>query len=325
VGLSGEGRVVTNDRNPPPGYALEFNLGMVHIFGAPGTKRLIAAGRGFELSEDQNELSGKRYGLGYLEEAPLPMLEPVELRRMPESGALVLTGGSDDPLLASGEAVKTLGWIEPFPIPPRGKLFHTGPWGLVRLRRHVDLDTWRHRCHTVASDGDSSDVVLGSLHRYHGEGLVALRLRNDGRLATDLARPGRASRDPRKIGAWVAAPLNWNGHSPPEGARRVATARILHLARRFGDRRLVNDEGVTLGWLRREDAPGCSPLISSTHPVTGDQFVTCSAEEAVALGFLPDGILGFIFDAGAERVLETSPLILWANAAGQSDRPEILR
>jgi glycosyltransferase involved in cell wall biosynthesis len=325
VGLGGEGRVITNDRNPPPGYALEFDLGLVRLFGTPGTLRLVATGEGFELSESQGELSGGRCGLGYVEEAPLPMLEPLELRQMPEGGELVLTGGAGDPLLASAEAVKTLGWIEPFPIPPRGELLHTGPWGLVRLRRRVDLETWRHRCLTEAGEEECSEVVLGSLHRYPGEGLVALRLRDDGRLATDLAQPGRASRDPKKIGAWIAAPLSWNGDGPAGGTRGLTRARILHLGRRFRDRRLTQDGGVTLGWLRQQDAPGCSPLISSTHPITGDQFVTCSAEEAVAFGFLPDGILGFIFDTGAERTVKASPIIPWAHAPGQSRRSETAR
>lgn len=318
VALHGEPRrLLTHDRQPPRGYALEFELGVVHRFGAPGTRRLIATGHGYELSDDQNELNGGRRSLGYIEQAPLPMLAPLELRRLPRSGELVTVAGGDDPLLSEAEPIETLGWIEPFPILPRGDLLHTGPWGLATLRRHVDLHAWRHRYDSGPVGDRVSGVSLGALYGHPAEGLVALRRRDDGRLVSDLARPGRASRDPRKIGAWVAAPLSWNGHTPPDGSGRVTRARLGHLARRYSDRRLTDDGGVTLGWLRREPARGCSPLVSSTHPVTGDQFVTCNADEAVDLGFLPDGVLGFICDSGADRALAGSPSIPWAEAPGE--------
>jgi hypothetical protein len=38
--------------------------------------------------------------------------------------------------------------------------------------------------------------------------------------------------------------------------------------------------------------------------VTGDQFVTRSPREAINLGYLPDGVLGYILDAGADPTRE---------------------
>lgn len=324
VSLVNGRRIVTNDRRPPPGFALEFDLGVVHVLAMPGTRRLIARSNRFELTDDQGELREGWSCHGYIEQAPLPLLEPLELRRTPE-GEEVLSGGGEDPLLALADAVCTLGWIEPFPIPPRGKVLHTGPWaGLSVLRREVELSSWRHRYRTGPADARSGGAVLGSLHRYPGRDLIALKRRADGRLISDLAQPGRASRDPRKIGAWVVAPLGWNGDGPPEGSHGIASARLRHLARRYGDRRRSGDEGEVIGWLRREETPGCSPLISSTHPITGDQYVTCSAEEAIGLGFLPDGILGYILDASAARSAGAARPIPWAHVPAQA-LDEILR
>ena len=323
VGLNGEGRIITNDRNPPPGYRLEFDLGVVHIYGAPGTSRLVECEGGFELSDEQNDLGEGRRGLGYVEQAPLPMLEPLEMRRLLDGGENVLVAGGGDPLLGISEPLASLGWIEPFPILPRGNLLHTGSWGVVGLRRCVDRRAWRHRYRIEPTAGEPDSVALGSLHRYEDEEnrLVALRLREDGRLDTELAKPGRASRDPRKLGGWIAAPLSWNGGRPRAVYGRAGAARIGHLARHPRSRKLKEGDGAVLGWLRREEAPGCSPLFSTTHPATGDQFVTRSAQEAVDLGYLLDGILGFILDAGADSAPEAQPeTIPWGSRFGRERR-----
>ena len=58
------------------------------------------------------------------------------------------------------------------------------------------------------------------------------------------------------------------------------------------------DEGEVLGWVRQEPIPGCSLLYSTVHPFTGDQLVTRSLEEATALGYVLDGMLGAIVDPG---------------------------
>ena len=43
--LDRDERIVTNDRAPPPGYVIEFDLGVIHRFQPPGTAELRAGGR----------------------------------------------------------------------------------------------------------------------------------------------------------------------------------------------------------------------------------------------------------------------------------------
>jgi len=294
VQRDGAHRIVSNDSEPPPGYVLEFELGALQTHAAPGTKRLVQSGQTFELSDDQNELGKDRHGYGYVEQQPLPLLEHLELRLLPETGQQVLVAGAEDPLFGVAEPLAPLGWIEARPILPRSHL-HAGPWGVDVLWRNVDPGAWQHR-YGAEPPGEAAGAALGSLFREPAEDLVALRLRPDGRLATDLARPGRASRDPRKIGRWIGAPLRGG-----EGRIGGVSKRVRFLVLHFRARRLREGDGPTLGWLRTKGAPGCSPLISSTHPVTGDQLVTCSVKEALDHGYLPDGVLGYILDAGSDR------------------------
>jgi Glycosyl transferase family 2 len=304
------GRIVSNDREPPAGYELEFDLGAIQTFAAPGTRRLIYADNSFELCDDQDALDEGCDSLGYVEEEPLPLLVPLELRQMPETDRHVLVAGPEDPLFEIAEPVAALGWIEPFPTPPRDGARHHGPWGVTALRRYADRASWRHLYRAGGSGEEPDGVMLGSLYPDPDEDLVALQLRPDGRLASGETRPGRASRDPRKIGSWVAATADAGGRSrSPAGAQR----RLRHLARNFNSRKLVDGEGATLGWLRREDSPGCGALFSTTHPVTGDQLVTRFAQSAMDLGYLVDGVLGYILVAGAcDEAGEESKMTPWA-------------
>ena len=289
-------RTITPERTALSGHhRFERVLGCTHIFAAPGASRLVHANHSYELTDDQGPLSDGYFDMGYVEQQPLPMLEGLELRRVRGTGQEILVAGPDDPLIHHSEQVAFLGWIEAYPILPRAsEILHTGPWAVVSLARHVDRDTWRHR-YAVKRPGEVRDgVELGSLHRHPGPGAVALRLRSDGRMASELCSPGRASRDPRKIGRWLAEPLRADGEDS-SGAAGMAS-RMRHLATDFRSRRLADDEGEVLGYLRQQLMPGCSTLYSTIHPVTGDQLVTRSPEEASAAGYVMDGILGAIFD-----------------------------
>jgi hypothetical protein len=234
------------------------------------------------------------------------MLEALELRRVPGTGQETLVAGADDPLIYDSEQLAVLGWIEAHPILPRAAdILHTGPWAVDLLRHTVDGRTWRHRYRVDAPGEEADGSPLGSLLRHPGPGLVALRLRGDGRLVSELCTPGRASRDPRKLSRWLAEPLVF-GDSP--GARvRGTAARLRHLAFGARARRMAEDEGVVLGYLRRQNAPGSSTLFSTVHPVTGDQLATLSADEAIAQGYVLDGVLGSIFDPPDEDSAPTPP------------------
>jgi hypothetical protein len=288
-------RAVNVERKSPPGYEFERILGCTRLFPAPGARRLVHAKHTFGLVEEGSELAEGEYELGYVEEQPLPMLEALELRRVPGSGQEILVCGADDPLTYDSERIAILGWTEAHPILPRGAdILHTGPWAVDSLRRQVDRGSWRH-CYGIDSSAEAPDGdPVGSLQRHAGPDLVALRLRPDGKLASDLCMPGRASRDPRKVGRWLAEPLVFaqDAVSRAKGTQ----ARLRHLALHARARRLIEEDGVILGYLRRQNGPGSSTLYSTVHPVTGDQLVTRFPQEAIDAGYVMDGILGAIFD-----------------------------
>jgi glycosyltransferase involved in cell wall biosynthesis len=312
--------IVTNSRQSPGGYRLEFDLGVVHRYAFPGTRRLVDEGDVFALTDDENELAGGRRALGHVEQVPLPMLNVLELRRMPDSGRHVLVAGPDDPLFNWAEAVATVGWIEAFPIQPRYVPLHVGPWGAVALRRYVD--GWRHGYRTGERNGEAESVALGSLLREPGDALVELRMRADGRLETELAAPSRVSADPLLAARWMLAPLSWDAPPPPRWAQRAVGSRARHLAHcRTRVRAAPSRRAETLGWLRRTAATGYSPLFSATHPVTGDQFLTRSEIEATDLGYRLDGVLGYVFDAGTDHASAlAATAVLWGSRFGKARR-----
>lgn len=288
-------RMITPERKPPPGHRFERVLGCTQIFAAPGMSRLVHASHSFELTDEQAALPDGHFDMGYVERQPLPQLEGLELRRVPETGQEILVAGPDDPLIYNSEQIAFLGWIEACPILPRAsEILHTGPWAVVALHRQVDRAAWKHSYRVDSPLRGVEGIALGLLQRHTGPGAVALRLRSDGRLASELVNPGRASRDPRKIARWVARPLP--AQSEAKSGAAGAASRLRHLMRHFGSRRLAEEEGEVLGYLRRQTMSGCSTLYSTIHPVTGDQLVTRFPQEATDAGYVMDGILGAIFD-----------------------------
>ncbi len=277
ISTDGSHRMVANHLGSPPGYLLEFILGAIHRDAAPGLRRLVYADHNFSLTDEQGTLGDDRHPLGYIDQEPLPLLDRLELRRMPDTGEVVLVAGERDPLFEVAEPVAELGWVEPLPLNPQEKPHHLGPWKAIDLRRVEPSAGRRHR-YAVGADG----TFLGGLYPRGGKGLVAVRLRSDGRLVSDLAVPGRVSRNPKRIAGWIVGGVEQGG---------VAT-RAIHLAAR-GVRGLSEDAGEVIGWLRTAGAREYFPLFSTTHPVTGDQLVTARPEVALARGYLIDGTLGW--------------------------------
>ena len=307
--VDGRGHIVTNDRRPRPGFELDFDLGVTHVHAVPGALRLVHRARTYELSDDQDELP-EGQPLGYIEQQQLPMCERLELREM-ASGERVLVAGSDDPLSEVAKPLAILGWLDSSPIQPRGDLFSQEQWRTVTLHREVDMRTGRHSYSVDSANRRPGTIALGSMFSSPGRDLVALRVRADGRLATDLARPGRATRDPRRLARWIAK------LPPSDGADRywAPSTRAKFLIRHWAGRRLRDEQGATVGWLRREDVPGSHPLFSTTHPVTGDQLLTCTPDEATELGYLLDGVLGFILDGDVESEDGAAPYTVpWASS-----------
>lgn len=280
----------------PPGYKLEFDLGAVNVNPSPGMKRLVHSNHSFELIDDQNMLDEGRHALGYVLQQPLPQLERLELRRMQDGGQMILVAGSRDPLYDVTEPVADFGWLEAFPLNPRDPVRDIGPWGAITLWRTAVEGGRRHH-YAAGPRPDPEAVELGSLYPLANDSLLTLGLRSDGRLASEQARPGRASRDPRRLARWLAAEDGGEGAATGVGA---AGGRLTYLAQNTRTRRLAEDRGQVLGGLQPGGGPDLFPLFSTTHLVTGDQLVTCSLGDALARGYVQDGVLGFIHVASGD-------------------------
>ncbi len=322
--LDGSRRIVTNSRYSPQGFVIEYDLGLVHSFAQPGTRRLVTSENRYFCTPFEGILDDGFNGLGYVEESPLPMLDVLELRRDPASGEEVLVAGVEDPLYDTAIPVDLLGFIESYPInprhPPQGEV---SDWSVKTLFRLIDVMRWRH-IYQVGDSRVSGSIALGGLWTRPGKGLVALHLSGDGRLTSDLLP--QVSVSERKLRTklrWAAAPLSWSEGRPRNWATRAALSR----ARILIDNSTRDDRASTLraasliGYLRRDHSVGWSPLFSATHPALPDQYVTRSELEAADMGYEIDGVLGYVLDRWADRVRDALPAeIKWASRFGQRRR-----
>jgi hypothetical protein len=325
--LDGHRRVVTNSRHPPLGYEIEFDLGVVHRFAQLGTQRLIATEMTEESSQSyfrtcfEGQLDEDHKGLGYVEEAPLPMLDALELRRDPVSNEEVLVAGIDDPLYATSIHVRHLGFVESYPIQPRHPPDHPITWSLAHLLRSTDPVRWCHRY--SASDSRAPEAVnLGGLWTRPGDSLVALYLQTDGSLTSELL-PASRRRDPSLDARlrWAAAPLKWSQGRPRTWALRATAGRLRTLNAERNYHPALSSESLLLGYLRRGPGHCWSPLFSATHPALADQYVTRSEIEATDMGYIVDGVLGYVLDRWADRSREAlPPEVKWASRFGQRRR-----
>jgi hypothetical protein len=303
--LQSSHRIHSNRREPPTGYMLEFDLGCIRFHAAPGAHRLVTDDERLWVEDDESELPRGQRNLGFVEQAPFPMLDVLELRTLPDTGQPVLVAGEDDPLFDVARPSGVLGWIESFPIQPRRTLLQTGTWGLRTLMRMPEADGWRHRYVVASDEAPPGAVALGGLWHAPARGFVPLRPIGDGRLATELAAPSGPA---RAAGAarWVSAPLRWTPR-PRTWALRASASRARRLAADLVAPAADGRGSAPLGWLRSRPGPGWSPLFSASHPALADQFLTRSELEARDLGFRVDGVLGFIADDGADRGHDKQP------------------
>lgn len=315
--VDGHRRIVTNDRVPPDGFEIEYDLGVLHRFAHPGTQRLIARDRdGGELPQYcrtrfEGEVADEYTGLGYVEEAPLPMLDVLELRSDSTSGENTLVAGVDDPLYDTTVPVAALGFIESYPIQPRDPPDRQVEWNLVSLFRSADHGRWRHR-YSLEDDGTPGTVCLGGLWGLAGGGFVPLYRDSKGQLISELIPQSLVRPSGRAQLIWAGAPLKWAGARPRMWAARATGGRIravMFEARRKSRDRVTArtaheaDRPALLGYLRRGSSPGWSPLFSSRHPAINDQYITRSEVEATDMGYVVEGILGYTLDRLADRPL----------------------
>ena len=66
-------RIVTNDRNPPPGFRLEFDLGVTHAFALPGARRLVNEGGNLRVERRAGQ-ADRRTGIGLHRRPAIPAM-----------------------------------------------------------------------------------------------------------------------------------------------------------------------------------------------------------------------------------------------------------
>jgi hypothetical protein len=311
---------VTNNRVPPSGYSIEFDLGLVHEFGQLGTKRLIASRSGFFLTPFEGEVDEGYSALGHVEQAPLPMLESLDVCRDPVGGGETLVSGVADPLYDGAERLGRVGFVESYPINPRDAPDGRVQRSMITLRRHVDDRAWRHRYDVVAEHDDSDAVALGGIWTTERVGAVELWQLADGTLVSALPLLARHRRRPSVAAArWIAAPLTWDGGKPHLYAMRASGSRLRRVARRQAHPPMTApDRKRLLGYVMAGPVRGASPLFAARHPVIGDQFVTRSEIEAHDMGYVVEGVLGWVSDSRAQKTIG-GPAI-WASRFGQRRR-----
>jgi glycosyltransferase involved in cell wall biosynthesis len=328
-------RVVTNQRTPPPGYALERDLGTVKLFPFQGTAPLepVEGPEGLDYRVGPEAEQGSASALGYVELAPLPMLDPLQLGLHRGTGERMLVCG-DDPLRGEVEPIATLGWIEPFPINPRLAPRAYLPYGpLLGLLRAVDR---RRRRHVYGAGSPPPGEVageLGSLHMEPEEDRIPVWIEEEripvwiterGELVTDRYRPQAQRPSLRLALRWTLAPAAWRGFATPAARARAVAGRSLESVRALIGRRprSARPDGPPVGYLYREPSPVHLPLYAGSHPVLADQLLSSWPLEIADMGYGGTTLLGYIAKStpvtgrlGTERIS-----VPWASKFGQATR-----
>lgn len=320
----GDRRIVTKGVCPE-GFAPEFHLGALRSGGLEGTARIVRVGddyRAFPRGE-WHSAPPDAEEIGYAETAGLPQFDSLALAVHRTTGQQILVALPEDPLLGEVDVVEILGYMDPVPARPRSTPSTDRDFGLLGLTKAIDYPNRRHR-YAIGAIAEGELVgELGGLGESAWQGSVGVWVL-DGRLVTERHRPpGRRPR-PVSAGRWVTEPAAWGALTPSKtqvkaGVRRVATtaARMVRPIRPKAD-----PKGDPAAWLFDSFRPGRVPLYAAYHPVTGDQLLARSAEEAAHLGFGPPELLGFLREvAPLTGTLEPHHLhVPWARRFGAMPR-----
>jgi len=326
--LDRDERIVTNDRTPPPGYVIEFDLGVIHRFQPPGTAELRAEGaEGFLVIPDRDDaaprLTAPRHPdcLGFLEQAAFPLLDALERAFHPASGQWVLLGGPEDPLLPVVEQRQALGFLEAYPNHPRlSPTVPTRPYGLRPLHRTVDTAARRHRYGVGTAPPGSPSVALGALHAERRKDSVPLWLpEHQVTVGNGIAVSPRTR--VRAGARWAAAPLAWRGEGPVLPRARAAARRSVDLVRGPTHGPGTPDGAAPAGYLWSSAAPNRHELHLAIHPVTGDQLLTPWPLEASDMGYGPTTRLGWVATVPSTEAHDPRAIdVPWASHFGRRAR-----
>jgi hypothetical protein len=321
-------RIVLNERAAPVGFTFEHDLGSLNLFPLPGTAQLMSYaadhGTNYAAFMGERDPPSPARSLGHVELAPLPLLEPLLLALDPVTGERVLVAGEDDPLITQVEPIKTLGWIEPYPIKPKRAPGHTFAPGLVGLVRGIDYVRRRH-VYGIGTipEGDLAGE-LGALETHYFPGLIGVWLTPDGFFATDDHAP-RSGRPPLRAAArWSLAPARWWGFSTVPARARAVARRLHESGRRLSSPAPVRQRagGDPLGYLLPEPKRHTVPLYSGVHPVTYDQLLTTSEGQAADMGFAEITLLGYLIAEAplTGRLGVVRRTVPWASRFGERVR-----
>ncbi len=321
----GSGRTVTNDRRSPAGYLLEYDIGQVRKFAAQGTWRLVSLNGGGYAALDVAEPVGDGMTLGFIEQAPLPLLDALIVGIHRPTGDHVLVAGEEDPIIDEVDPLRTLGFVESHPVNPRHPPDARLPFRIKGLVRTVDRDARRHVYGIGAPPGGEFACELGALQTEPDADSIPLWLTPEGAVVTSGYSPRLPIFDPKRAARWVAAPVTWGGDVAPRLAlARAAGRRLLDLPTTLGhplSSRLDLSERPA-GYLSPQSAAGRIPLYSSVHSVTNDQLLTNSAIEAGDMGYVRTTLLGYLVDSApitGDRAIRRVT-VPWASRFGQNAR-----
>lgn len=332
--INGPGRILRWGRVPPPGFALERDIGAIQRFAPPGTARLVRGARGLHVVPRGSPRSAEVEELGHLELAPLPLFRAVE-RAVLDDGTETLLTGDDDPLRTAASELEFLGYVEAFPnLPSHPPDARRENYGVVGLLRCLDIRARRH-VYRIGSPLPGETLVgeLGALHLVAEPGSVPMLCNEHGQLIIAEFRRELAPAGTRTLMHWSTAPLAWRGFGSLTPRLRASMRRsweALRIARggspgvqsQNGDAPPSTAEATRIGYLYRDAAPGRSEMFAARHPATGDLLLTRHPLEAGDMGYGHPTSLGHIIDrAPATGSLDLRRVpVPWASRFGLTAR-----
>ncbi|HEY1358199.1 MAG TPA: hypothetical protein VGF21_07835 [Thermoleophilaceae bacterium] len=201
------------------------------------------------------------------------------------------------------------------PLPPDWQPPAQAP-GLVGLVRLVDRREGRHVYAAGSVPAVAGAERAGELGSLLEEGDIPVWLSADGQLSTDSYDPRSSPAGPRKPLRWTLAPLRWGDLAPLPDRIRAAAERSL-LATRTPNGSGPPDGGP-VGFLSAQGGHGRLALWSSLHPITGDQLLSTSQEDARELGYGEPDRLGYLEPVASMsgRLGSARPFLPWARRFG---------
>ena len=296
----GSGYLVSNDRRPPDGYELDFDLGAIQQFSPPGTVRLVRRGGTFLTVPRGSLREPEEVELGHLEQVSLPLFVGIGRAVLDDGDETLILASDRDHLGAAVRDVEHLGFVEAFPQEPRELPSPTPRPDDSALLQLIDRSRRRHVRMAVPARGGtppSGGVVseLGCLHEHPEPGSIAVWVDDDGHLWTDDVEPDVSAPGPATIARWVGAPLAWRRFGGWQGRARAVARRGVDGVRILGRRRDRARVGARLlGYLWAEPRPGSRALFAATHPVLDDTILVHEPVQATDMGYHGVTRLGFI-------------------------------